>query len=44
MTQAVVPVEEKLRGGMKPRGIRLSLGWEDWHDITADLQDTLEVV
>jgi len=44
MTHAVVPVEEKLRGGMNPGGIRLSLGLEDWHDITADLQDALEVV
>lgn len=44
MTHAVVPVEEKLRSGMKPGGIRLSLGLEDWHDITADLSDALEVV
>jgi methionine-gamma-lyase len=44
MTHAVVPVEEKLRSGLKPGGIRLSLGLEDWHDITADLSDALEVV
>jgi methionine-gamma-lyase len=44
MTHAMIPVEEKVRAGMKPGGIRLSLGLEDWHDITADLQDALEVV
>jgi methionine-gamma-lyase len=44
MTHAVVPVEEKLRSGLQPGGIRLSLGLEDWHDITADLSDALEVV
>jgi len=44
MTHAMVPEEEKLRNGMKPGGIRLSLGLEDWHDITADLSDALEVV
>jgi len=44
MTHAVVPEEEKLRTGVKPGGIRLSLGLEDWHDIIADLQDALEAV
>ncbi|HKN23403.1 MAG TPA: PLP-dependent aspartate aminotransferase family protein [Candidatus Acidoferrum sp.] len=44
MTHAVVPDEEKLRCGLKPGGIRLSLGLEDWHDIIADLEDALEVV
>jgi len=44
MTHAMVPEDEKLRNGMKPGGIRLSLGLEDWHDITADLSDALEVV
>jgi cystathionine beta-lyase/cystathionine gamma-synthase len=44
MTHAVVPVEEKLRSGLQPGGIRLSLGLEDWHDITADLSDALEVI
>jgi methionine-gamma-lyase len=44
MTHAVVPEEEKLRSGLKPGGIRLSLGLEDWHDIIADLHDALEVV
>lgn len=44
MTHAVVPVEEKLKCGLKPGGIRLSLGLEDWHDIMADLEDALQVV
>jgi cystathionine beta-lyase/cystathionine gamma-synthase len=44
MTHAVVPEEEKLRCGLKPGGIRLSLGLEDWHDIIADLEDALQVV
>lgn len=44
MTHAVVPEEEKLRTGVQPGGIRLSLGLEDWHDIIADLEDALEVV
>jgi len=44
MTHAVVPEEEKIRVGLRPGGIRLSLGLEDWHDIIADLEDALEVV
>ena len=44
MTHAVVPEEEKMRVGLQPGGIRLSLGLEDWHDIIADLQDALGAV
>jgi len=44
MTHAVVPEEEKLRCGLRPGGIRLSLGLEDWHDIIADLEDALQVL
>ena len=44
MTHAVVPEEEKMRVGLQPGGIRLSLGLEDWHDIIADLQDALVAV
>jgi methionine-gamma-lyase len=44
MTHAAVPEEEKLRSGLQPGGIRLSLGLEDWHDIIADLEDALEVI
>jgi cystathionine beta-lyase/cystathionine gamma-synthase len=44
MTHASVPEEEKIRSGLQPGGIRLSLGLEDGHDIIADLEDALEVV
>jgi cystathionine beta-lyase/cystathionine gamma-synthase len=44
MTHASVPEEEKIRSGLRPGGIRLSLGLEDWHDSIADLEDALEVV
>jgi methionine-gamma-lyase len=44
MTHVVVPVEEKLSSGLKPGGIRLSLGLENWHDISADLSNALEAV
>lgn len=44
MTHASVPEEEKIRSGLQPGGIRLSLGLEDWHDIIADLEDALKVV
>jgi len=44
MTHATVPDEEKIRCGLRPGGIRLSLGLEDWHDIISDLQDALEAV
>jgi methionine-gamma-lyase len=44
MTHAAIPDEEKIRCGLQPGGIRLSLGLEDWHDIIADLEDALEVV
>jgi hypothetical protein len=43
MTHAAIPDEEKIRCGMQPGGIRLSLGLEDWHDIIADLEDALDV-
>ena len=44
MTHAVVPEEDKIRVGLQPGGIRLSLGLEDRHDIIADLEDALKVV
>ena len=44
MTHASVPEDEKIRSGLQPGGIRLSLGLEDWHDIIADLEDVLEAV
>lgn len=41
MTHAALPEEDKRRMGMEPGGIRLSIGLEDWHDITDDLRDAL---
>jgi cystathionine beta-lyase/cystathionine gamma-synthase len=44
MTHAGVPPEEKIKSGLLPGGIRLSLGLEDWHDIIADLDAAFNVV
>ena len=44
MTHASFPEEEKIGSGLRPAGIRLSLGLEDWHDIIANLEGALEVV
>ncbi len=44
MTHQALPEEEKRRMGMEPGGIRLSVGLEDWHDISEDLRDALEHV
>jgi cystathionine beta-lyase/cystathionine gamma-synthase len=44
MTHASVPPEEKIKSGLRPGGVRLSLGLEDWHDIIADLDAALAVV
>jgi cystathionine beta-lyase/cystathionine gamma-synthase len=44
MTHASVPDEEKIRSGLQPGGIRLSVGLEDRRDIIADLEAALEVV
>lgn len=44
MTHAALPEDEKRRMGMEPGGVRLSIGLEDWHDISEDLQDALEHV
>ena len=44
MTHSAVPDEEKIRSGLFPGGIRLSLGLEDWHDIIADLDAALAVI
>jgi len=43
MTRTLLPEEEKIRSGLRPGGIRLSLSFKDWHDI-ADLEEALEVV
>jgi len=44
MTHASVPEEEKVKSGLRPGGIRLSLGLEDWQDIIADLEAALAVL
>ncbi len=44
MTHASVPPEEKAKSGLRPGGIRLSLGLEDWHDIISDLEAALAVI
>lgn len=38
MTHASLPESVKLARGIEPGGIRLSIGLEDWHDITEDLE------
>lgn len=44
MTHAAVPVEDRERGGIKPNGIRLSVGIESAADIIRDLQQALAVI
>jgi cystathionine beta-lyase/cystathionine gamma-synthase len=44
MTHAALPVEDKLKRGMEPGGIRLAIGLEDWHDIIEDLQHALDTI
>lgn len=44
MTHAAVPPEEKLRDGLSPGGIRLSVGLEDRHDLISELSEALEQV
>jgi cystathionine beta-lyase/cystathionine gamma-synthase len=44
MTHASLPEEDKVKHGLRPGGIRLSLGLEDWHDIISDLEAALAVV
>lgn len=41
MTHAAVPAEVKIERGVRPGGIRLSVGLEDRHDIVADLSAAL---
>jgi len=44
MTHASMPEDQKRERGLVPGGIRLSVGLEDWHDITRDLEGALEQV
>jgi cystathionine beta-lyase/cystathionine gamma-synthase len=42
MTHAALPAQQKATDGLVPGGIRLSVGLEDWHDLTAELAAALE--
>lgn len=44
MTHAALPRDEMAKRGVVPGGIRLSVGLEDWEDITADLGAALSAV
>lgn len=44
MTHAALPPDEKAKDGLSPAGIRLSVGLEDWHDLTAELSEALKHV
>jgi cystathionine beta-lyase/cystathionine gamma-synthase len=44
MTHAAMPDDQKRARGLLPGGIRLSVGLEDWHDITDDLERALGAV
>ena len=41
MTHAPIPVEEQVKAGIDPGGIRLSMGLERVEDILADLERAL---
>ena len=42
MTHAAIPVDDQLKAGIDPGGIRLSLGLEASEDIIADLENSLK--
>jgi len=42
MTHAPIPVEEQIRAGIDPGGVRISMGLEEAEDIIADLECALE--
>lgn len=44
MTHAAVPPEVKIERGVRPGGIRLSVGLEDRHDLIADLGAALNAI
>jgi cystathionine beta-lyase/cystathionine gamma-synthase len=44
MTHAALPEAVKIAKGLLPGGIRLSIGLEDWHDITEDLAVALDQI
>jgi methionine-gamma-lyase len=42
MTHAALPPEQKAADGLVPGGVRISVGLEDWHDLTAELAAALD--
>jgi len=44
MTHAALPLEQKIADGLEPAGIRISVGLEDWHDITDELSAALDSI
>jgi len=44
MTHAAMPAEQKAADGLVPGGVRISVGLEDWHDLTAELSAALDHV
>ena len=44
MTHAALPEAEKRAKRIKPGGISLSVGLEDWNDVIGDLQRALDHV
>lgn len=44
MTHAALPPERKADDGLAPGGIRLSVGLEDWHDLTSELAAALKAI
>jgi O-acetylhomoserine (thiol)-lyase len=43
-THQQLTLEEQATAGVTPDYLRLSIGTEDWRDITADLQQALDQV
>lgn len=44
MTHAALPPQRKAEDGLVPGGIRLSVGLEDWHDLTAEIGEALDQI
>jgi len=44
MTHSMVPLEEQIRDGIEPGGIRLSIGLEEPEDLIRDLKNALDKV
>jgi cystathionine beta-lyase/cystathionine gamma-synthase len=42
MTHAMIPREDRLKGGLPDGLVRISVGLESMHDLVADLQQSLD--